>query len=109
MTKGEIWVSNPPAKGGHVQRGHRPALIVSDTTKAIATVIPITASLAATRFPYTIAVTPTEDNVLDKPSVLLLYQLGAVDKCFLHRKIGTLDAATLQQVNGQLKTMLQIA
>jgi len=108
MTKGEIWVSDLPPTGGHVQRGHRPALIVADTTQAIATVVPITSSLAATRFPYTIALTPTEDNGLDKPSVLLVFQVGAVDKRFLHRSIGRLDAATIARVNEQLKAMLDI-
>ncbi len=108
MTKGEIWGSDLPPKGGHVQQGYRPALIVADTTNAIATVIPITSSLAATRFPYTLAVTPTEDNGLDKPSVLLVFQLGAVDKRFLHRSIGRLDPATLARVDEQLKAMLHI-
>ena len=108
MTKGEIWVSDLPPTGGHVQQGHRPALIVADTTKAIATVIPMTSSLAATRFPYTIVLPPTEDNGLDKPSVLLVFQLGAVDKRFLHRSIGRLDPATLGRVDAQLKAMLHI-
>jgi mRNA interferase MazF len=108
MTKGEIWVSDLPPKGGHVQQGYRPALIVADTTNAIATVIPITSSLAAMRFPYTLAVTPTEDNGLDKPSVLLVFQLGAVDKRFLHRSIGRLDPTTLARVDEQLKAMLHI-
>jgi mRNA interferase MazF len=108
MTKGEIWVSDLPDKGGHVQRGYRPALIVADTTKAIATVIPITSALAATRFPFTLAISPIEDNGLTKPSVLLVYQLGAADKRFLHRSIGRIDAATQQRVDQQLKAMLQI-
>lgn len=109
MTKGEIWVSDLPAKGGHIQRGYRPTLIVADPTKAIVMVIPITSSLAATRFPYTLGVTPTEENGLDKPSVLLVYQLGAVDKRFLHRSIGQLDTATLARVDQQLKAMLHLA
>jgi mRNA-degrading endonuclease toxin of MazEF toxin-antitoxin module len=108
MMKGEIWVSELPAKGGHVQQGYRPALIVANPTKSIATVIPITSSLAAARFPYTLGVTPTEKNGLDKPSVLLVYQLGAVDKRFLHRSIGQLDTDTLQRVDQQLKAMLQL-
>jgi len=108
MTKGEIWVSNLPPKGGHVQQGYRPALIVADPTNTIATVIPITSSLAATRFPYTLAVTPTEDNGLDKPSVLLVFQMGAVDKRFLDRSIGRLDATTLTRVDAQLKAMLHL-
>jgi mRNA interferase MazF len=108
MTKGEIWVSDLPDKGGHVQRGYRPALIVADPTKAIATVIPLTSSLAATRFPYTLALPPTKENGLTKPSVLLMYQLGAVDKRFLHHSIGRIDAATLQGVDQQLKAMLHL-
>jgi mRNA-degrading endonuclease toxin of MazEF toxin-antitoxin module len=81
---------------------------VADTTKAIASVIPITSSLAATRFPHTLGIPPTEDNGLAKPSVLLIYQLGAVDKRFLHRCIGRIDEATLERVDEQLRTMLRL-
>jgi mRNA-degrading endonuclease toxin of MazEF toxin-antitoxin module len=108
MTKREIWVSDIPAKGGHVRRGYQPALIAANATQSLATVIPITSSLSATRFPYTLAVSPTENNGLDKPSVLLMLQLDAVDTQFLHRSIGRLDAATLRRVDEQLKSMLQL-
>ncbi len=108
MTKGEIWVTELPTKGGHVQRGMRTALIVGDPSKSIAIVIPITSVLAATRFPYTLSVIPTKGNGLEKSSVLLILQLNAIDKRFLNRKIGMLETATLQQVDDQLKTMLRI-
>ena len=108
MTKGEIWVSDLPVKGGHVQRGYRPALIIAETTKSIVTVIPITSSLTATKFRYTIPVVPSQGNGLDRPSILLLYQLGAIDKRFLHRSIGRLDPAILMRVDEQLKQMLHL-
>jgi mRNA-degrading endonuclease toxin of MazEF toxin-antitoxin module len=108
MVKGEIWVSNPPAKGGHVQRGLRPALILADVTKAIAVVAPLTTSLMATRFPHTVSVAPTASNGLEQSSVALVFQLGAVDKRFLYKKIGTVEPELLQEVNEQLRTMLRL-
>jgi mRNA interferase MazF len=106
MTKGEIWGTDLPAKGGHVQRGVRPALIIADATKAIALVVPLTSSLAAQRFPHTLVLEPTTSNGLEKPSVLLLFQLGAVDKRFLHHSIGTIDAALLQRVDDKLRVLI---
>src|SRR5687768_16318124 len=106
MQKGEIWTSNPPAKGGHVQQGARPALILATPTKSIAVVAPITSALAVTRFPYTVAVSSTPQNGLDKPSVILVFQQGAMDKRFLHHKIGDLESSVLQQVNSHLASML---
>jgi mRNA interferase MazF len=108
MIKGEIWVSDLPPKGGHVQRGIRPALIIADATKSIALVIPFTSSLAAQRFPHTILVEPTESNGLEKPSVLLLFQLGAVDKRFLGRKVGTLDNTTLRDIDSKLRALIGV-
>lgn len=108
MTKGDIWVTELPAQGGHVQRGVRPALIIADATKSIALVVPITSSLAAQRFPHTIFIEPGESNGLEKQSVLLLFQLGAVDKRFLDRKIGTIDTALLRRVDDTLRALIGI-
>jgi mRNA interferase MazF len=108
MTKGELWVTDLPAKGGHVQRGVRPALILADATKSIALVVPITSSLAAQRFPHTMLIEPTTSNGLEKQSVLLLFQLGAVDKRFLNHHIGTLDAAFMQRVDDKLRTLIGV-
>jgi mRNA interferase MazF len=108
MTKGEIWVTDLPVKGGHVQRGVRPALILADATKSIALVVPLTSALAAQRFPHTLFVEPTRSNGLEQPSVLLLFQLGAVDKRFLHRAIGTLDAALMQRVDDKLRALIGV-
>jgi mRNA-degrading endonuclease toxin of MazEF toxin-antitoxin module len=108
MTKGEIWGTELPVKGGHVQRGVRPALILADATKSIALVIPLTSALAAQRFPHTLFVAPTTSNGLEKPSVLLLFQLGAIDKRFLHRSIGTLDEALKERVDEKLRALIGV-
>jgi mRNA-degrading endonuclease toxin of MazEF toxin-antitoxin module len=83
-------------------------VIIADATKAIALVVPLTSSLAAQRFPYTMVLEPTASNGLQQPSVLLLFQLGAVDKRFLHRTIGTLDAALLRRVDDKLRALIGV-
>lgn len=108
MTKGEIWVTDLPAKGGHVQRGMRPALVIADATKAIAIVVPLTSALAAQRFHHTLVLEPTASNGLEKQSVLLLFQLGAVDKRFLHRTIGTIDAALMRRIDDKLRALIGV-
>ena len=108
MTKGEIWVTDLPAKGGHVQRGLRPALIIANATKSIALVVPLTSALAAQRFPHTLLLEPTALNGLEKTSVLLFFQLGAVDKRFLHRTIGTIDTSLMRRVDEKLRVLLGV-
>ena len=74
----------PPGGSGHEQAGTRPALVVhSDATIAslsVIMVVPLTGKLRAQRFPHTVLVTPTSQNGLSCPSVLLVFQLRAIDK-----------------------------
>jgi mRNA interferase MazF len=108
MTKGEIWTTVLPRSDGHEQYGERPAVIVADPLSSLALVIPCTSNLAALRFPYTLRVSPTEENGLTIPSIVLAFQLRAIDKKRLNKKIGVLDAAHLDELNKTLKTMMAL-
>ena len=75
---------------------------------ALAMVIPCTSNLAALRFPHTLRIAPTEENGLTTPSIVLAFQLRAIDKKRLYKKIGVLEAAHLDELNKTLKTMLAL-
>jgi mRNA interferase MazF len=108
MTKGEIWTTILPRSDGHEQYGERPAVIVADPLSSLAMVIPCTSNLAALRFPHTLRIAPTEENGLTTPSIVLAFQLRAIDKKRLDKKIGVLEAAHLDELNKTLKTMLAL-
>jgi mRNA interferase MazF len=108
MTKGEIWTTILPRSDGREQYGERPAVIVADSMLSLAMVIPCTSNLAALRFPHTLRISPTEGNGLTTPSILLAFQLRAVDKKRLNQKIGVLETELIDELNKTLKAMLAL-
>ena len=85
-----------------------PRLLLPTPPNPLPLVVPITSSLAAQRFPHTLVLEPTISNGLEKQSVLLLFQLGAVDKRFLNHSIGTIDAALMQRVDDTLRALIGV-
>lgn len=115
MQKGDIVLVNiPPVseESGHEQIGERPALVVHNNESlsqlSVVMIIPITKTLAANRFPHTITIQPSLINGLDYPSVLLIFQLRAIDKTRIIRTIGTLEPKIMTQVRKIIKELLDI-
>lgn len=107
-----VWVDLPSAVGrGSVQSGQRPAVVVSENpttaTLPVITIVPGTSSLvAATRFPLTVTVQPSQSNGLTSPTVFLAFQVQTVPKTALRRTAGQLSAADLQKVESSLRQAL---
>jgi mRNA interferase MazF len=115
MQRGDIvLVDLPQAVGtsGHEQTGNRPALVVhSDATSAslsIIMIVPLTSNIAAKKFAHTIEIQPSSQNGLSTPSVLMVFQLRAIDKRRIIKKLGVIEAAALELVDAEMKTMLGI-
>ena len=113
MARGDILtVRLPiPARGaGHEQVGYRPAIVVqtdvSDARLPTAMIVPLTSNLSALRFPHTFCVDPTLQNGLTRPSVLLVFQLRAVDKRRLSSRIGCLEGHHLEQLEIEMQRLL---
>ena len=79
MIDGEVRWVELAAKGGHAQKGRRPAVIVQDqkASARISTVlvVPLTSQLDALRFPGTVLVEADSENGLHRASVALVFQL----------------------------------
>jgi len=108
MKKGEIWIVEFPALNGHEQAGTRPVIIMADTEANISIIIPFTSNIQALRFPHTIEIEPSKENGLSSKSVALVFQIRAIDKKRMKKKIGITDAATIKRIDKMLKTILQI-
>lgn len=115
MARGDIVSVDLPAPSGvasHEQVGVRPGLVVqSDATGAntpVIMIVPFTSQLGAARFPHTIRVNPSPQNGLSQPSVLLVFQLRAVDRRRLRNTIGHLEQSLLVQTDMELRGLLDL-
>lgn len=108
MKKGEIWLVDLPSSNGHEQAGTRPVLMLVETEANIAVVIPFTSNLQALRFPHTLEIKPSKASGLTVLSAALIFQVRAIDKRRLKRKIGELEEATLKEIDSMLKRMLRL-
>lgn len=115
MQRGDVvLVELPHVMGisGHEQIGTRPALIVhGDTTSgslSVVMIIPMTSNLTAQSFAHTVLIQPSRQNGLSMPSVILVFQLRAIDKRRIVKKLGVIETPIMEQVNEELKKLLGI-
>jgi len=115
MARGDVLlVDLPPPRGsaGHEQVGRRPAVAVqshtADAQLPTLVVVPFTSKLKALRFSHCIEVAPSPANGLTEQSVLLVFQLRAVDKTRVRRTIGCLEQEYLDQLDGEIQRLLDL-
>jgi mRNA interferase MazF len=108
MIKGEIWSIELPSSDLSEQMGSRLSAIIANVDADIVIVIPFTSNKQALRFKNTILIEPNLENGLKQESILLVFQLRAIDKNRIKNKIGILDSNTINQVDLMIKEMLKI-
>jgi mRNA interferase MazF len=113
MARGDILlVSFPMPANSREQQGFRPAVEVqsNQTDPALPTtlVVPFTTTLGARRFAHTHTVQPSAANGLSAPSVLMAFQLRAIDKDRIERKIGVIEPADLAILETEMRALLGI-
>jgi mRNA interferase MazF len=69
-------------------------------------IVPFTSNLKAGRFPHIIPIQPTKENGLSVPSLLLVFQLRAIDRQRVSKKIGQLEDQLMEKVNQEMKELL---
>lgn len=115
MARGDVyWINIPYPRGtaGREQAGMRPAIAVqSDNSSQLPTivVIPTTTKTAALRFPHTVEVNPSSTNGFTQTSILLIFQLRAIDKNRIVRQIGKLEQEYLEQIDTEIKNLLELS
>lgn len=113
MARGDIFIVDFPAPAGPAgreQMGHRPAIVVqtdlTNTDLPTTMIVPFTSNLNAMRFSHTLRIDPSFQNGLTRPSVLLIFQLRAIDKRRLGNKIGSLEDHYLQKLEAEIRCLL---
>lgn len=106
IKRGDIYYADLSPVVGSEQGGLRPVLIVQNDVgnKYSPTVIAaaITSRMGKAKLPTHIDV-PGEGVGLSRDSVILLEQIRTIDKRRLKEKMGHLDEATMQSVNGAIQ------
>ncbi|MHB1665588.1 MAG: type II toxin-antitoxin system PemK/MazF family toxin [bacterium] len=112
MIFGDIYLVEIPTSEGHEQQGLRPAIIVqtADDIDKVPTVliVPFTTQIKALNFPFTFVVNPDSANNLASVSIVLVFQLRAIDKKRLKNKIGSLSTNDTQVLKQKIKMLLNI-
>lgn len=109
MEAGDIYLVEIPSSGGHEQAGLRPAIIAQTVDLAnIPTilVIPLTSKIKGADFPFTFLIEPDQFNNLDVVSVALIFQLRAIDKRRLRKKIGRIEGPKLEILKQELRKIM---
>ncbi|MBI2550040.1 type II toxin-antitoxin system PemK/MazF family toxin [Candidatus Woesearchaeota archaeon] len=109
MKKGEVWLVELPTTNGHEQTGTRPVIVLADTEANVAIAVPLTSNLQALRFLSTIEIKPSKKNGLSAVSVALTFQLRAIDKKRIRRKIGEIEDHFLQALDAALTKLLNLS
>ncbi|MBE9232470.1 type II toxin-antitoxin system PemK/MazF family toxin [Cuspidothrix issatschenkoi LEGE 03284] len=109
MARGDILLVGLPESDKREEKGNRPAIAVQTdiATSPMLMIVPVTSSLGALRFPFTVRIEPSERNGLTLPSVAMVFQLRAIDRKRIIQKIGELELQHLTQVDAEIWQMLK--
>ena len=109
MARGDVVVIDLPVSELREQSGRRPAVAVQTDLagEPMLVVAPITSNLAALRFALSVLVEPSPENGLTLPSIVMVFQLRAVDKQRLVRKIGQMSKADMARIDAEIWRMLR--
>lgn len=110
MKRGEIWTVTLDPVVGHEQAGKRPALIVSadalnQSPAGLIAVLPITSKARA--LPSRVRIAPPEGG-LSMESWVITEQVRTISKQRLLLRLGTVTAATMEQVSACLRLLLEL-
>ncbi len=109
MTRGDILLVSLPGSDRREETGNRPAIAVQTDVAAspMLMVVPVTSTLRALRFPFTVRIEASASNGLTLPSVAMVFQLRAIDRRRVIRKLGQLEASDLAQIDTEIWRMLK--
>jgi mRNA interferase MazF len=109
MARGDVLLVNLPSSEAREQSGRRPAVAVQTDVagEPMLMVAPVTSNLKALRFKFSVKVEPSDENGLDLPSVVMVFQIRAIDKTRILKVIGKLSAEDLAKVDAEIWKMFK--
>ncbi|RIK41648.1 MAG: hypothetical protein DCC55_11235 [Chloroflexi bacterium] len=109
MARGDVLLVSLPVSGGREQSGRRPAVAVQADLagEPMLMVVPITSNLTALRFTFSVRVEPSTENGLTVPSVVMVFQMRAIDKARIIRKLGQMSSTDMSRIDAVIWQMLK--
>ncbi|MGK7929314.1 MAG: type II toxin-antitoxin system PemK/MazF family toxin [Spirulina sp.] len=109
MTRGDVLLVSLPESDKREEKGNRPAIAVQTAvaTSPMLMVVPVTSSLRALRFPFSVQIEPSDRNGLTLTSVAMVFQMRAIDRKRILRTIGQLESEDLARIDAEIWQMLK--
>lgn len=109
MARGDVVIIELPASELREQSGRRPAVAVQTDLagEPMLMVAPITSNVVALRFAFSVRVEPSPENGLTVPSIVMVFQMRAVDKQRVVRKIGQMSNDDMARIDAEIWRMLK--
>ncbi len=109
MARGDVLLVALPASDGREQSGRRPAVAVQTDIagEPMLMIAPVTSNLAALRFSFSVRIEPTAENGLSVTSVAMIFQMRAIDKTRIVRKIGQISPEDMKRVDEAIRQMFK--
>lgn len=109
MARGDILLVSLPSGDGREQSGCRPAVAVQTDVagEPMLMVAPVTSNLSAARFAFSIKIETSGENGLTQTSIVMIFQMRAIDKARIVKKIGKLSDEDLERVAAEIWRMLK--
>lgn len=112
MNRGDVVWVELPRQGGREQFGIRPAVVLQDQSNfgrlPTVIVVPLTAQKTALGFSATFLIQPSPSNGLPSESVVLAFQLRAIDRSRIKQVIGALQPQDLSSLNHHIRKLLHL-
>lgn len=109
MARGDVLLVSLPASDAREQSGRRPAVAVQTdfSGEPMLIIASITSNLNAMRFAFSVKIEPSKENGLTQTSIVMIFQIRAIDKNRIIKKIGKLSDEDLQKVDNEIWKMLK--
>jgi len=109
MARGDVLLVSLPTSEGREQSGRRPVVAVQTDVlgEPMLMVAPITLNSNALRFLFTVKIEPYDENGLSLPSIVMVFQMRAIDKTRIIKKLGKLSDDDLKKVDDEIWRMLK--
>jgi mRNA interferase MazF len=109
MARGDVLLVHLPASSGREQTGRRPAVAVQTDIagEPMLMIAPITSNLNALRFAFSVRIEPSKENGLTSPSIVMVFQMRAIDKKRIIRKLGELSEEDIKRIDTEIWKMLK--
>lgn len=110
MARGDVLLVSLPSTDKREQSGRRPAIAVQTDVagEPMLMVAPVTSNLRAGRFRYAVPIAPSKENGLTLESIVMVFQMRAIDRARIIKKIGQLSTTDLEKVDAEIRAMLDL-